>query len=89
MKRGALLNRGIAAVVTIVFMALVRPEEDPALWESALVSILMYEGIRICLDYIHRINRKQRIRRNTEAMHYDGERWARERMDWPIYEEVS
>ena len=86
MKRGEMINRGAAAAITVVFMALVRPDPDPALWETALVSIGMYEALRWCIWYIRRIRRQEKIRKNREVMYYDGTRWADEWITWPLKE---
>ena len=47
MKRGELINKGIAAV-TVGFMAVVRPDPMPSMFETALITVLMYEVVRWC-----------------------------------------
>ena len=78
MKRGEMINRAIAAGITIAFMAVVRPDPDPELWGVALVALLMYEAISRSIDYVQKVNRKQKaeayISLNLKAMKEDGER---------------
>jgi hypothetical protein len=38
-------NRLYAHAVTVLFMALVRPDSTPALWQSALVAVLLDEAL--------------------------------------------
>lgn len=90
MKRGGLIDKGIAATITLVFLALVKPDTDLTLVQTAFVAILLYEGIRWSAEYIRKANAKQRRRQavemNLKAMKYDGERWADEWIRWPIKE---
>ena len=86
MKRGELINRGIAAVITLAFMTLVRPDPDPALWEMAMVAIMMYEALRWCVWYIRRIQKKKRIELNNFARREDGKRLDAFWIKWPMKE---
>lgn len=85
-----MINKTLAGMITIGFMAAVRPDPEPSRWGIALVSVLMYEGIRISLDYIQKVNarnrRKQQKAMNDKWLRYDGKRWADEWIRWPIKE---
>lgn len=88
MKRGAMLDRGIAAVSTIAFMTFVRPDAEPSRVEVTILAILMYEAIRFCSWYIRRVNRRKKTDQYITTSRQDMKRWAAERLDWPMYEEV-
>ena len=88
MKRGELIERGIAAGITIAFMAFVRPDPDPPLAGVALVALLMYEFTRICASRIRRRKRNKRTRCSTKVSRDDIQRWADTRLYWPIKEVV-
>lgn len=87
MNRGELIERGIAAGITIAFMAAVRPDPDPPLAGVALVALLLYEFTRICAS---RIRRRKRTRRTKCATVSRGDiqRWADTRLYWPIKEVI-
>lgn len=78
MKRGEIINRVVSALMTITFMAWVHPEPDAELWGVAMTSILMYEALRVSLDYICKVNRRRTreeyIRLNLRARKEDAER---------------
>ena len=86
-------NRLVAAAITIAFMAIVHPDPEPSLWGVALVSILMYEGIRICIEYVVRENtrckKREAVLQNIQYREEDGARWANEWMDPYPFREVS
>ena len=78
MKRGEMINRVIAAAITIGFMAAVRPDPNPERWGIALVAVLMYECIRWGIEYVQKVNRRQKVEEyislNLKARKEDGER---------------
>ena len=53
-KRGDLINRGIAAAITLVFLMAVRPDPEPTALEWGIVTLLMYEGLRYCIGYVRK-----------------------------------
>ena len=85
MKRGELIERGVAAGITIAFMAFVRPDPEPELWGVALVTLLMYEFTRICVSRIRRRKRTRRTKCATVSLG-DIRRWADTRLYWPMKE---
>lgn len=87
MKRGELIERGVAAGITIAFMAFVRPDPDPPLAGVALVALLMYEFTRICVG---RIRRRKRTRgtKCATVSRGDIQRLADTRLYWPIKEVI-
>ena len=78
MKRGELINKGIAAAVTIGFMAVVRPDPMPSLVEAAFITVLMYEVVRWCVWYVRQIRQKKKDKRYITLTKRDMRRWADE-----------
>lgn len=78
MKRGEMINRAIAAIITIGFMAAVRPDADSERWGIALVAVMLYEAISRSIDYVKKVNRRQKVEEyislNLKARKEDGER---------------
>ena len=78
MRKKGIVSRVVAALITIAFMAAVRPDAEPARASIAFISILLYEGIRWAISYSQEVNRKEEHRQivlmNREAMRVDGER---------------
>ena len=93
MKRGELMNKGIAASITLAFMLAVRPDPEPSGLEWVVVTLLMYEGLTWCVRYARRVHaqsKRRKIRKEYERwLHYDGKNWAETWLYWPIHEEVS
>lgn len=88
MKRGELINKGIAAAVTIGFMAVVRPDPMPSLVEAAFITVLLYETVRWGVWYVRKTNRKRKEDRYITTSLQDMRRWANEKLYWPM-EEVN
>jgi hypothetical protein len=78
MKRGELTNKGIAAAVTVGFMAVVRPDPMPSLVEAAFITVLMYEVVRWCVWYVRQIRQQKRDKRYITLTKRDMRRWADE-----------
>ena len=93
MTRGELINKGIAAGITLAFILMVRPDPEPSALEWGFVSLLMYEGMTWCVRYARRAHarsKRQKARDEYERwLHYDGKNWADTWLYWPIHEEVS
>ena len=88
MKRGELINKGIAAAVTIGFMAVVRPDPMPSLVGTAFITILMYEVVRWAVWYVRKTNKKRKEDHYITTSLQDMRRWANEKLYWPM-EEVN
>lgn len=78
MKRGELKIRGSAAMLTIGFMALVKPDPNPSMIGIGITAVLMYEGLTFCIDYIRRINQKKKEDHYITVSRQDMKRWADE-----------
>lgn len=78
MKRGELINKGIAAVSTLAFMAVVRPDPMPSLVEAAFITVLMYEVVRWCVWYVRQIRQQKKDKRYITLTKRDMRRWADE-----------
>ena len=78
MKRGELINKGIAAAVTIGFMAVVRPDPMPSLVGSAFITVLMYETVRWGVYYVRQIRQQKKNKRYITLTKRDMRRWADE-----------
>jgi hypothetical protein len=82
--------RAIAAGITVAFMLTVIPDANPALWGVTLVALLMYEGLRVSILYIWKMNLEQKrrylIEANKAAMKQDAARWSNEWIRWPMKE---
>ena len=78
MTKKGILSRVVAAMITIAFMAAVKPDAEPARASIAFISILMYEAVKWAIEYTREVNRKEEHRQivlmNREAMRVDGER---------------
>ena len=88
MKRGELINKGIAAAVTIGFMAVVRPDPMPSLVGTAFITVLLYETVRCGVWYVRKTNKKRKEDRYITTSLQDMRRWANEKLYWPM-EEVN
>ena len=86
MKKGELIDKGIATLLTLAFMAVVRPDPAPSGVAWGLMTILFFVFLEYSIRYMRREKRRQRARRNLRAMHYDGRRWADEWLYWPLKE---
>lgn len=86
MKKGELISKGAAFVLTLGFMAVVRPDPEPSRVEAALVAILMYEVIRYSIRYIMRERGRRRRIEAAAISKADIQRWADEWIVWPLKE---
>ena len=77
-----MINKALSAAITVAFLAVVRPDPDASLAGTAFVAILMYEGLRVSIDYIQKIQAADKHRSRRKAyerwLHRDGCRWASE-----------
>jgi hypothetical protein len=87
MKREYLI-KGIAAGVTVLFLAAVRPDPTPTPVEWGVVAILMYECLSFSMNYIRKVNHKKKAAQYLRVSRADMRRWADEQLYWPLHEEV-
>ena len=88
MKRGTLIDKGVAGTITLGFMAIVRPDPMPTMFETALISVLMYETVRWGVWYVRKTNKKRKEDHYITTSLQDMRRWANEKLYWPM-EEVN
>ena len=86
MKKGELINKGIAAAVTVGFMTVVKPDPMPSMVETALITVLMYEVVRWCVWYARKASRKRKEDRYITTSLQDMRRWADTQLYWPMKE---
>ena len=93
MKRGELINKGISAATTLLFLATVRPDPTPRAIEWGVVALLMYVGLTWCVRYVRKVHARNQRRKEREEydrwLHYNGKKWADTWLYWPIHEEVN
>ena len=86
-----MVNRGVAAITTIAFLSVVRPDPDASKIGIAFTGILMYEALAWCIGYIqkHRKDKYFTASVNETVDPGDIVRWWNTRINWPMHEEVS
>ena len=72
-------DKVISAVLTLAFMAFVRPDPNPSLVGVAFTALLMYEGIFYIIQYIEKQDVKRKKIIFMEELSKDINRWAAER----------
>lgn len=77
MKKG-IKEKMISAASVVVFFALVRPSEVPAMWVTVLLAFALYEGILLGMAFARDVRKSQRRRSNAHYRHEDAVRWAEE-----------
>lgn len=86
-----MFSKGIATIITLLFMYFVRPDAEPSRVAIVFISILLYEGIRWSVEYVQKVNKEikrvEKIRLNLKARKEDGERL--DEMLFNPYREVS
>ena len=85
-----MINRGIAAGITLAFLVTVRPDTDASRVGIAVTAILLYEGISYCIGYIrkHRKDKYITIPRNDQVDPMDIKRWSETQLNWPMREVI-
>ena len=84
-----MINKSIAAGITLAFLAVVRPDADASRVGIAFTGILMYEALSWCIGYIRKERKKNHYIQATTISKADIARWADEQLYWPIHEEVG
>lgn len=81
-----MINKAIAAALTIGFMWAVRPDAGASKVGIALTAVLIYEGLTYCIGYIRKARKKDRYIKSVTISQGDIRRWAGTRLYWPIEE---
>lgn len=68
----------IAGAVALFFMALVRPDRVPELWQIALITIGIYECALMAIRIARQQRRENRIRENRRIRKIEGRRLEKE-----------
>ena len=76
-----LRDKGIAALITIAFMALIRTNAAPSLWQVALIAIGFYECALIGIRTVRQQRRDARIIENNRQRRIEGMRLEMQRFD--------
>ena len=84
-----MINKVVAGLMTVGFMAIVKPDKDVSLVGVALVSVLLYEAVSYSIDFVRKSQRKRKERHYITVSRADMKRWANERLYWPLTEEVQ
>lgn len=85
-----MINKGRAALVAVLFFALVKPENTPEMWIVSGLTILLYEAVLMGLN-IWTATRQEKTRKNEELKTYyhnkaNGRRWKNTTMMWQMRE---
>ncbi len=85
-----MINKGRAALVAVLFFALVKPETTPDMWIVSGLTILLYEAVLMGLN-IWTATRQEKARKNEELKTYyhnkaNGRRWKNTTMMWQMRE---
>ena len=85
-----MINKGRAALVAVLFFALVKPETTPEMWIVSGLTILLYEAVLMGLN-IWTATRQEKARKNEELKTYyhnkaNGRRWKNTTMMWQMRE---
>lgn len=85
-----MINKGRAALVAVLFFALVKPENTPEMWIVSVLTILLYEAVLMGMN-IWTETRKEKARKNEELKTYyhnkaNGRRWKNTTMMWQMRE---
>ena len=86
MRRGT-VARIMASVITTVFIALIRTNAHPEMWQVALLTLGLYECGVMFIQIAQREARKSRRNKIIRIRQQDARRWAEEWFN--PYREVS
>ena len=77
MKRD-MMDKGMAAGVTLLFLALVRAEAHPQLWQTGFIAIGMNEALLMGVKIGRDCANEKRKRESKRQLQGDITRWAEE-----------
>ena len=85
-----MINKGRAALVAVVFFALVRPDEVPAMWIVSFLTLLLYESVLMGLNIWTQARAEKKQQKQEQETYYhnraNGRRWKNETMAWQMRE---
>lgn len=77
MKRGT-IAKVMAMAMTVWFMALIRTDADPELWQIALITLGVYESAVMAIQIAQKEARKSKRNKIIRIRQQDAIRWAAE-----------
>lgn len=77
MRRGT-VARIMAAAITAMFMALIRTDADPTLWQVALITMGLYECAVMTIKITQKETRQRKRNKISRIRQQDARRWAEE-----------
>ena len=85
-----MINKGRAALVAVLFFALVKPENTPEMWIVSVLTILLYEAVLMGMN-IWTATRQEKVQKNEELKTFyhnraNGRRWKNTTMAWEMKE---
>ena len=84
-----MINKVLAAAITVAFMAVVRPDPDVSKIGIVFAGIIMYEGLEWSIKYIRKARKKSRYIKSATISRQDMKVWADTWLYHPLSEEVS
>lgn len=85
-----MINKGRAAVVAVMFFALVRPETKPDMWVISFLTILLYESVLMGLNIWTHARAEKKYKKQEQETYYhnraNGRRWKNATMAWQMKE---
>ena len=85
-----MINKGRAALVAVLFFALVKPENTPEMWIVSGLTILLYEAVLMGMNiWTETQKEKTRKRAELETQYHNranGRRWKNTTMEWEMRE---
>lgn len=69
-----LRDKGIAALITIAFMALIRTNAAPSLWQVTMIGIALYEFTQYAIRTVRQQRKAALIMENNRQRRIEGKR---------------
>jgi len=80
-------EKTVAGALSVLFLALVRTDADPQMWQVALIALVLYECAVMTIKIAQKEARHRRRNRIIRIRQQDARRWAEEWFN--PYREVS
>ncbi len=74
-----LRDKGIAALITIAFMALIRTNAAPSLWQVTMIGIALYEFTQYAVRTVRQQRKAALIMENNRQRRIEGKRIENQR----------